>query len=270
MLTKITPDYEVLLKEPCPFEMDLPWSNEGFAQRFYDVVHDWGIPTEKEISFIESYLHGNSRLLDLACGGGRHAIGLAEKGHNVTGIEIGWYPLSLARERAEKKELTIEFFQNDILKLNYRSEFDCAFLICGQLGHFSPNDSQIVFENASRAIRKNGTFLIHLFGFGDEDKSNFTSWYTEKKAFYFENPSFVHREQYYNPSNRVKIIRDFAVDTITRQNALFGVSEKNYTAHELSQMGKNCGLKLIESFGNFDKSPLKADSRENIYVFIKK
>ncbi len=114
-LTKTTSDYEILLKEPRPFEMELPWGEEGFAQRFYDIVHYWGIPTEKEVSFIESYLHGNSRVLDLACGGGRHAVGLAENGHTVTGIEIGWYPLSLARENAVKKKLTIGLFQNDIL-----------------------------------------------------------------------------------------------------------------------------------------------------------
>ena len=74
-LTKIAPDYEILLKEPQPFEMELPWGEEGFAQRFYDIVHYWGIPTEKEISFIESYLPSHSRVLDLACGGGPAAGG---------------------------------------------------------------------------------------------------------------------------------------------------------------------------------------------------
>nr|MBN2278839.1 hypothetical protein [candidate division Zixibacteria bacterium] len=69
-------DYDLILKEPVPFEMDLPWEDYGFSRRFYQIVHDWGIPTGEEIEFLDSFLTDqNNCVLDLACGGGRHTLG---------------------------------------------------------------------------------------------------------------------------------------------------------------------------------------------------
>ena len=64
-------DFGLLLEEPKPFEMDLPWGEREFSERFYKIVNFWGIPTEKEVSFLAGYLSSESdRVLDLACGGG--------------------------------------------------------------------------------------------------------------------------------------------------------------------------------------------------------
>ncbi|MCX8020370.1 MAG: class I SAM-dependent methyltransferase [Chitinophagaceae bacterium] len=48
-----------------------------------------GILTERETEFMISYfgLRPGSRVLDLMCGYGRHAIALARKGMEVTGVD---------------------------------------------------------------------------------------------------------------------------------------------------------------------------------------
>jgi len=260
-----------LLTAPVPFEMDLPWGNYKFSKRFYDVVHDWGIPTEKEIAFIKSYLKpADHNILDLTCGGGRHALGLAEFGYNITAIDIGGYPVDRARLIARKKGYKIKFIRGDVRKTDYRNEFDLAFLICGQLGHFSPEDALRIFKNSALALIDGGLLIIHLPVFGPDDMANSDHWYQEKEPFYFSHPSVVHREQYYYVDQRIKLIRDFAIDTTTRKNRLFGVSEKNYTADEIIRLGENSGFELLEMFGNYDREPLSEDSPDNIYVFTKK
>jgi SAM-dependent methyltransferase len=264
------PDYGLLLKEPKPFEMDLPWGDRDFSERFYKVVHFWGIPTEEEVSFLGGYLNSKSnRVLDLACGGGRHSIELAAMGHDVTGIDIGEHPLELARREAEGKELKIDFRRGDILMPDFAGKFDMAFFICNQISHLSPDESQIVFRNVSESLVDGGIFIVHLVKFTDEDKSSFVHWYLEKEPFYLKNRSVVHREQYYFGNNRTKLIRDFAVDTVTRENSLFGVSEKNYTQTELQSFAENCGLTLKERFGDYNKSPLEENSPQRIFVFAK-
>ncbi len=264
-------DFGLLLEEPKPFEMDLPWGEREFSERFYKIVNFWGIPTEKEVSFLAGYLSSESdRVLDLACGGGRHAIELASMGYGVTGIEIGEYPLRIAKKEAEQRKLNVNFVHGDILKLDMAGQFNMAFFICNQISHLSPEDCRTVFRNVAAALVDGGIFIVHLVKFTDEDKSSFVHWYLEKEPFYLKNRSVVHREQYYFDKNRTKLIRDFAVDTVTRENRLFGVSEKNYTESELQHFAAECGLFLKEEFGDYDRSPLEENSPQKIFVFVKK
>lgn len=260
-------ELDILLEKPTPFEMSLPWGDEQFSRRFFEVVNYWGIPTEKEVAFITKYLNENSRVLDLACGGGRHALALAELGFRVTGVEIGRYPLELARTRANERGLGIDFVNEDILKLNYKDQFDLAFLICGQIGHCDPAQVQMIFKKVSRALVEGGIFIIHGWKFSGEDRSNYVRWYSEKKPFYLENPSIVHREQYYFEKERVKLIRDFAVDTVTHEGHIYSVSEKEYTTTELTKYAQKVGMELAETFGSFDRSPMTEKSESQIYVF---
>lgn len=258
---------DLLLEKPTPFEMSLPWSDNQFSKRFFEVVNYWGIPTEKEVDFIAGYLNPNSRVLDLACGGGRHALALAQMGHQVTGIEIGQYPFELAKVRAQKAALDIDFIKEDILNLEYDNVFDLAFLICGQIGHSNPQEVQTIFKKTARALVGGGIFIVHGWKFTNEDKASYVQWYSEKKALYKENPSIVHREQYYFEKENVKLIRDFAVDTVTREGQMFSVSEKEYSAGELVAFAQKAGLKLVESFGSYDRKPLTDRSESRIFIF---
>jgi SAM-dependent methyltransferase len=256
---------------PSPFELDLPWKDYDFSRRLYDLNHDWGIPTEKEVNFINGIIKSKpAKILDLACGAGRHTLGLSSLGHNVTGIDIGGYPIEIARVSAEKRRLAIDFIQNDIREINYQSEFDMAYLLCGQLGHFSPADSGLIFKKVSQALFKDGIFVLHLNTFTDEDKREYTGWYREKKPLYLENPSLVHREQYYFSDQKVKLLRDFVIDSVSFDYRLFSVSEKEYTTEEVAEAGKACGLILQESFGGYDRESLVSSSRNRIFVFIRK
>ncbi len=144
-----------------------------------------------------------------------------------------------------------------------------AFFVCNQISHLSPDKCQTVFRNVSGALINGGIFIVHMVRFTDEDKSSYVHWYLEKEPFYLKNRSLVHREQYYFGKNRTKLIRDFAVDMVTRENRVFGVSEKNYTQTELQDFADNCGLTLRECFGDYDKSPLQENSPQRIFVFAK-
>ncbi len=54
------------------------------------------------------------RALDIACGSGRNALFLAEKGFAVTGIDISQVALDRAAERAKEKSLLIVWQQADL------------------------------------------------------------------------------------------------------------------------------------------------------------
>ena len=54
------------------------------------------------------------RALDIACGSGRNALFLAEKGLEITGVDISAVALALAEQRAQQKSLSILWRQADL------------------------------------------------------------------------------------------------------------------------------------------------------------
>jgi 2-polyprenyl-3-methyl-5-hydroxy-6-metoxy-1,4-benzoquinol methylase len=54
------------------------------------------------------------RALDIACGSGRNALFLAEKGFEITGVDISAVALALAEQRAQQKSLSILWRQADL------------------------------------------------------------------------------------------------------------------------------------------------------------
>ncbi len=68
--------------------------------------------TNREIDFMirELELTPSMKILDLACGFGRHANRLAEKGYNVTGIDITPGFLEIAKKEAKEKGLEVNYF----------------------------------------------------------------------------------------------------------------------------------------------------------------
>ncbi|SYZ72690.1 hypothetical protein TRIP_C20805 [Candidatus Zixiibacteriota bacterium] len=263
-------DPNVQLGRPFPFEWTLPYDDYSFSRRLYELVHDWGIPTETEISFLEQYINKpGARIFDMACGGGRHALALAERGHEVAAVDIGPYPIDLAGERARAKNLQINLHCENILNTAFQNEFDLAYLICGQMGHFSPADNQRIFTLAFRALKENGIFIIHLSRLEDGDRHNRTMWYREKSPLYFEQESLVHREQYYFAEERVKTVRDFAINSVTRDFRWFGISEKEYGPEEMTTMAERSGFATGELFGGYGHESYDPKGTALIMVFSK-
>jgi ubiquinone/menaquinone biosynthesis C-methylase UbiE len=272
MLVLKSLDLESVAKvgQPAPFELTLPYHDYNFSRRLFKLNHNWGIPTEDEVGLIASFLEKTpSKILDLACGGGRHALSLAKMGHMVLGIDIGGYPIRMATRIAKRKNLRAEFITADIRELEVKDKYDLAFLICGQLAHFSPQEGLDIFARTSRALDAGGIFIVHLNRFTPADRVNCFKWYQELKPLYMKHPSLVHREQYYFEKERVKTIRDFAIDSATHENRLFGISEKEYSLEEISQMGSCSNFTLMNAFGDYHKSPLTPESPGMILVFRK-
>ena len=70
------------------------------------------------------------KVLDIGCGTGRHCIELTQRGYSVIGIDLSASQLQKAKEKAELKNLHIDFFRYDARKLPFVSEFDVAIMIC--------------------------------------------------------------------------------------------------------------------------------------------
>ena len=137
----------------------------------YRVVHREQIPgiRQWDDDLVEMIVHvlelrPGTRVLDLACGSGEHALRLAGRGLEVVGVDIAPSLIAHCREQATERYLTTaRFEQGDMRALDYEGEFDAVLLLSGSFGFFDEATNADVLVRMVRALRTGGRVLIDVF-----------------------------------------------------------------------------------------------------------
>lgn len=140
------------------------WYETAFTGMSADMA--WTERTEQEIKRALTMLRpqGGERILDLACGTGRHSLELVRQGFSVVGVEIGQELVEIARKDAKEQGLETEFIQGDLRELDFDGEFDIVLnLNDGAVGYFETDEeNHRTFEVISRALKPGGQNLIQV------------------------------------------------------------------------------------------------------------
>jgi SAM-dependent methyltransferase len=131
------------------------------------VSRPWAEETEGEIERALAILRPaeGARILDMACGTGRHSIELARRGYEVVGVDIGADLLEIAGSEAARLGIeNASFVEADLRGLEYEEEFDVVLnLNDGAIGYFETEDeNHRTFEVISAALRPGGSNLLQL------------------------------------------------------------------------------------------------------------
>lgn len=126
----------------------------------------WVESTQKQVDFIVEALHlsKKERILDLACGFGRHSLELVRRGYEVVGVDITESYINDAILAAKEENLDITFLCSDIRDVNYKCEFDVVLnLADGAIGYLEDDsENQKIFEVIAKALRPGGKSLIDI------------------------------------------------------------------------------------------------------------
>src|SRR5215510_5857297 len=132
-----------------------PWYEELFEN--YALGYDrekFTRGTLQEVDFIEQEIgfDRSLRVLDVACGTGRHSIELARRGYTVTGVDLSHSLLHRARQKAVQAGVAVTFVQQDARELHYTEEFAVALSICE--GAFPLMETDDMNFHILRGVRK--------------------------------------------------------------------------------------------------------------------
>jgi SAM-dependent methyltransferase len=145
-------------------EIPQDWYETAFTGMSAEMA--WTERTESEIKRALTMLRpqGGERILDLACGTGRHSLELVRQGFSVVGVEIGEELVKIARKDAEAQGLEAEFIQADLRELDFDGEFDIVLnLNDGAIGYFETDEeNHRTFEVIARALKPGGQNLIQV------------------------------------------------------------------------------------------------------------
>lgn len=103
------------------------------------------------------------KILDLACGFGRHANRLAALGHTVTGVDFMPGFLEIAQQDAARMGVQVEYRQEDMRQIRFTEVFDCALILFGTFGFFEDDENLQVLKNVARALKPGGLLAFDTF-----------------------------------------------------------------------------------------------------------
>ena len=161
----------------------------------------------------------NSKILDLACGTGRHSIYLSKKGFDVVGIDKSKKNIITAKENENKKLI---FFQQEMTEdINMR--FNAIFNFFTSFGYVDHKYNYNTIENISKNLKKGGLFIIDFLNqkivrknlVEYEEKNveniNFNIHRYIENNYIFKEISFEHNETKYNFKEKVMLLdlKDF-------------------------------------------------------------
>jgi len=145
-------------------EVSPDWYETAFDAASADMA--WTDRTTSEVDRALKMLkpRGDERILDLACGSGRHAIELRRRGFSVVGADISPELIEIARGEAAAADLNVEFILTDIRELPYSEEFDLVLnLNDGAIGYLeNDEENRRAFEAIARVLRPGGRNLVQL------------------------------------------------------------------------------------------------------------
>ena len=120
--------------------------------------------TERETDFIVASfgLSEGARILDLACGTGRHANELARRGYQVVGLDLSKPLLEHAATASRARKLSVDFVHGDMRSLAFRRLFDAVLLWGTSFGYFRDAENLLVLRKIAQAMRPGGRLLLEL------------------------------------------------------------------------------------------------------------
>lgn len=243
------------------FDLDEVFEVEDYFYFYKDVLTEER--TNKEIEFIEKemMLNKSMKILDLACGYGRHTTKLAEKGYKITGIDNNIEFLKLAKEDSQKKNLKIKYIHKDMRTINYKEKFDIVLLLFITFGYFSDEENLNILKNISNALNINGMLCFDIFN-RDVFLKNLPPFMVIEK----ENNLMIDRCTFDSINGRYINKRIIIKDGV-RKDKPFSI--RIYNFNEINQMLKEAGLIIHKVLGNWNSGKFTSESNR-INIIAKK
>jgi SAM-dependent methyltransferase len=156
---------EALAQRPRRPKRSKPWFEEVFDEDYLRTLPFMRADqTLREVEFISDALRvgQGAEILDIACGYGRHAIELVQRGYNVTGLDLSLPLLIRAADEAQRRALSVNFVHADMREMAFEKQFDGAYSMLTSFGYFDEDTNLRVAERIGRALKPGARFLLDI------------------------------------------------------------------------------------------------------------
>jgi 2-polyprenyl-3-methyl-5-hydroxy-6-metoxy-1,4-benzoquinol methylase len=229
------------------------WYKHGWS---LDIKNQsWTEDTENQVNFIVQTLElsGKERVLDLACGYGRHSLSFAHRGFAVTGVDITKAFIDDAIKSAREQNLSVTFIHADIREISFCEEFDVVLnLADGAIGYLENDEENLkIFDVIAKVLKPGGKHFM------DVCNADHAGRYFPKKNWEIGEKALALAQFEWNPITRCMTYAGWDVPYgEVAQKPRLVMENANpyrlYSLEELKEILKQRNMNIVSSFSNYD------------------
>jgi len=240
----------------------MSWFAHWFDSPYYHILYKNRDEKEAQV-FIDNLVQHlqipkGSKLIDIACGKGRHATYFNSLGLDVVGVDLS--PNSIASAK-ENENSTLQFSVHDMREVYQGNSFDVVTNLFTSFGYFEDNTDEQKAINAMATNLKSGGVLVIDFMNVKKVIANLVP--SEQKMI--DGITF-------DITRKVEaghIIKDIAI-TDGEEHQQFQEKVKAITLTDYSEFISNAGLKIIDIFGNYKLDSFDENIADRLILICKK
>lgn len=238
------------------------WFYTWFDSPYYHLLYRNHSAQEAE-AFTDALLNhlelpAQARLLDLACGKGRFSRFLAQRGFDVTGIDLAAH--SIEQAKVYEKE-NLSFFVHDMRRPFRTNYFDGIFNFFTSFGYFErARDDYNTLRAVASGLKKGGIFVLDFFNapYIQEHLQSYEERTIEGVHF------FIRRR-----IEAGRVIKHIVVEDQSKQY-FFEERVKFFTPASIAQLGQQVGLQLHSAYGDYSLGPYDAANSPRMILMMEK
>ena len=239
--------------------MPKKWFQNWFSSPYYHILYHQRNDEEAEF-FIDNLCEllkpaENFRLLDIACGRGRHSVYLNKKGFDVTGIDLSNASIKFAQQFENEN---LQFYVHDMRNSFYINYFSIAFNLFTSFGYFETEKDHLNALRAfNKSLKRSGILVLDYFNsekivrnlaHQEVKQVDGIEFYITKKVSkgnIIKNISFEHKSKNFSYKEEVKA----------------------FSKSDFERMFEKSGFKVLKHFGDYALNPFNEIKSDRL-IFI--
>jgi SAM-dependent methyltransferase len=235
------------------------WFQSWFDTAYYHLLYKNRDYKEAEVFIknLASYLNldKDDKILDLACGKGRHSIYLNSLGYSVTGVDLSKNSINHAKTHESQ---TLHFDVHDMRNV-YSTKFEVVLNLFTSFGYFEEEtDNFKVIQTIKSSLKQNGIGVIDFMN------SPFVIENLIPRNSYKDDNITFNLKRYLSDGFICKDIE--VVDGNTTSHFMEKV--RAFTFEDFETMLSNAGLHLLDCFGNYKLDPFNSKTSERLILIF--
>ena len=236
------------------------WYASWFDTPYYHILYKDRDYSEAQMFMdnLTNYLNipEGGKILDLACGKGRHSVYLNTLGYDVTGVDLSKQSISYAKQFAND---TLKFDVHDMTK-PYPETFDAVFNLFTSFGYFED-------EHCNLETIKSIKVELNEFGFGVIDFMNVNYVIDHLVA---EDVKTVEGITFYQKRSVTDgyIVKDISFEADGEQYN-FQERVKAFTLEDFETLFENAEVHLLDIFGDYKLRKFHSETSERLIMIFK-
>lgn len=232
-----------------------------FDQSYLDVYKKILVDgLQEQIDFLTSIIDPDteSNILDFFCCNGRHILQLSDMGFHTTGLDINQQYLELIQQRSQGKVQTILADGREYVG---QENFDVVLNLENSIGYIEDYEDNLkIIQSIHSCLRSGGKFILTLIN-RDYLVRNFHSlaWFGNGEGKY------MLEKRRFDPTTSVLHIEEKRL-TVDGSEKNYRLNMRLFSATEINLMLSSSGFKVLDIFGDFDRSPYRMNSPQMLYI----